>query len=138
MRDSAKVLFYEIPRKWRVKGDRRDLMTYLDGMNLDDIYGCHKPPYEIKMIENGLVIGKLWPKSVVEYDFEGFKTVPVEPVVNKIVSLAKIKGLDLDNNDIGELVKEHGQELTTEEFTELHCVLQQDDVEERNAENMGN
>ncbi|PNF38060.1 hypothetical protein B7P43_G00349 [Cryptotermes secundus] len=70
-----------------------------------------------------------WPESVVECDFEGFEIVPVEPVVNEIVSLAQIIGLEVDNNDIDELVEEHSQQLTTEELMELHCVSQQEVVE---------
>ncbi|PNF30455.1 hypothetical protein B7P43_G12495 [Cryptotermes secundus] len=77
---------------------------------------------------------KLWPERVVECDFEGFEIVPVEPVVNEIVSLAKIMGLEVGNNDIDELVEEHSQELTTEELMELHCVSQQEVVEESLSE----
>ena len=62
----------------------------------------------------------LWPDSVGECNFEGFETLPVESVVNEIVSLATIMGLEVDINDIHELVKEHSQELTTEELMELH------------------
>ncbi|GBN78387.1 hypothetical protein AVEN_43396-1 [Araneus ventricosus] len=65
---------------------------------------------------------KLWPDNVVECDFQGFETISLEPVVDEIVSLVKIMGLELDNNDIGELVKERSQKLTAEEFTELDCV----------------
>ncbi|GBM99524.1 hypothetical protein AVEN_235969-1 [Araneus ventricosus] len=36
------------------------------------------------------------------------------PVFNEIVSLAKIMGLEVENNDIDELVDKHSQELTTE------------------------
>ncbi|GBL77413.1 hypothetical protein AVEN_41818-1 [Araneus ventricosus] len=36
----------------------------------------------------------------------------------------KIMGLEVDGNDIDELVKEHNQQLTTEELMELHCVSQ--------------
>ncbi|PNF37791.1 hypothetical protein B7P43_G10140 [Cryptotermes secundus] len=64
---------------------------------------------------------KLWPVSIVECAFEGFEIVPVEPVVNETVSLAKIMGLEVDDSDIDELVEEHSQELTTEELTEFHC-----------------
>ncbi|GBM80546.1 hypothetical protein AVEN_49964-1 [Araneus ventricosus] len=46
--------------------------------------------------------------------------------------------LELDNSDIDEIVKERSQDLTTEEFTGFHCVLQQDDVEETNSKRMGN
>ncbi|PNF21866.1 hypothetical protein B7P43_G05279 [Cryptotermes secundus] len=77
---------------------------------------------------------KLWPDSVVECDFEGFEIVPVEPVVNEIVSLAKIMGLEVNNNDIDELVEEHSQELSTEELMELHCVSQKEVVEESLSE----
>ncbi|GBM08339.1 hypothetical protein AVEN_108346-1 [Araneus ventricosus] len=99
---------------------------------------------------------KLWPKSVVECDFEGFEPVPVKPVVNEVVSLAKILGLEVEDN-IDELEEDHSQELTTEELMELHSVSQQEIVEEslsekeevtakqlssgaikRNAESMGN
>ncbi|PNF23569.1 hypothetical protein B7P43_G05621 [Cryptotermes secundus] len=65
--------------------------------------------------------------------------VPVESVVNEIVSLAKIMGLEVDNNDIDELVQEHSQELTTEELMELHCVSATIFwCNKRNAESMGN
>ncbi|PNF19045.1 hypothetical protein B7P43_G11706 [Cryptotermes secundus] len=77
---------------------------------------------------------KLWPESVAECDFEGFETVPVEPVVNEIVSLIKIMGLEVDNNDIDELVEKHSQELTTEELMEFHCVSQQEVVEKSLSE----
>ncbi|GBO12731.1 hypothetical protein AVEN_217431-1 [Araneus ventricosus] len=65
-------------------------------------------------------VSSLRPETVVECDFEGFEATPVEPVINEIVSLAKIVGLD--NNDIDDLLEEHSQELSTEEFTELHWV----------------
>ena len=72
---------------------------------------------------------KLWLDSVVECDFEGFESVPVEPVVDETVSLAKTMGLEVDNNDIDELVLEHRQELTTEKLMELYSVSQQEVVE---------
>ncbi|GBM14252.1 hypothetical protein AVEN_167333-1 [Araneus ventricosus] len=53
-----------------------------------------------------------------------------EPIVNEIVSLVNIRGLEVDSNDIDELVEEHSQELTTEELMELHCVSQQKGMEE--------
>ncbi|GBM55512.1 hypothetical protein AVEN_164408-1 [Araneus ventricosus] len=61
-------------------------------------------------------------RRAVECDSE--ESVPVEPIFNEIVSLAKIRGLDVDNNDIYELVEEHNQELPTEELMELYCVSQ--------------
>ncbi|GBO04579.1 hypothetical protein AVEN_274337-1 [Araneus ventricosus] len=54
---------------------------------------------------------------------------PVEPIVNEIMSLAKIRRLEVDSNDIDELVEERNQELTTGELIELHCVLQQEVME---------
>ncbi|GBM60473.1 hypothetical protein AVEN_239852-1 [Araneus ventricosus] len=57
------------------------------------------------------------------------KSRTVEPIVSKIVSLFKTKGLEVDNYDIDELVEEHSQELTTEELMELHCVSKQEVVE---------
>lgn len=38
--------------------------------------------------------------SVVECDFDRVKTVPVESVVDEIVSLGNIMGLEVDNDDI--------------------------------------
>ncbi|GBN79228.1 hypothetical protein AVEN_13100-1 [Araneus ventricosus] len=54
---------------------------------------------------------------------------PVEPIVNEIASLAKIMGLEVDN-DIDELVEDRSQGLTNEELTEFHCISQQEVVEE--------
>ncbi|GBM99854.1 hypothetical protein AVEN_204383-1 [Araneus ventricosus] len=62
---------------------------------------------------------KLWPESVVECAIEESETVLVEPILNEIVSLAKIRGLEVD---IDEFVEERNQDLATEELTELHCV----------------
>ncbi|GBM84295.1 hypothetical protein AVEN_1900-1 [Araneus ventricosus] len=39
---------------------------------------------------------KLWPECAVECVFEEFQTVPVEPAINEMVSLAKIMGLEVD------------------------------------------
>ncbi|GBN50002.1 hypothetical protein AVEN_109076-1, partial [Araneus ventricosus] len=55
---------------------------------------------------------KLWPESVVECDFEGFETVTEEAAVNEIPSLAKIMGLEVEN-DIDDLEEDHSQELTS-------------------------
>ncbi|GBN54890.1 hypothetical protein AVEN_19155-1 [Araneus ventricosus] len=43
-------------------------------------------------------------------------------------------GLEADSNDIDELEEEHGQELTTDELMKLHCVSQQEVVEESLSE----
>ncbi|GBM89475.1 hypothetical protein AVEN_187046-1 [Araneus ventricosus] len=68
---------------------------------------------------------KLWSVSVVECDIEESQTV-VEPIINEIVSLDKIRRLAVDTNAVNEIVEEHNQELTTEELMELHCVSQQE------------
>ncbi|GBM30730.1 hypothetical protein AVEN_222863-1 [Araneus ventricosus] len=65
---------------------------------------------------------KIWLVSVVEYDFGGFQIVSVEPIVNEIVSLTKVRGLEFDSNDTHELVEEHSQELNTKVVMELPCV----------------
>ncbi|GBL95490.1 hypothetical protein AVEN_54099-1 [Araneus ventricosus] len=54
----------------------------------------------------------------------------VEPIFNEIVSLAKIRGVEMDSNDIDALV----EELTTEELMELNCVSQQEVMEESFSE----
>ncbi|GBM72560.1 hypothetical protein AVEN_81831-1 [Araneus ventricosus] len=100
---------------------------------------------------------KLWPESVVECDIEASETLPCGTMVNEIVSLAMIGGLEVDSNDIDKLVEEHNQERTTKELMDLHCVSQQEVMVEslleeeevtakqksfgaikRNAESMGN
>ncbi|GBL78100.1 hypothetical protein AVEN_143394-1 [Araneus ventricosus] len=67
-------------------------------------------------------------------DEKNLRQYPVDPIVNEIESLAKIRGLEVDSNDIGELVEEHSQELTTEELMELHCVSQQEVMEKSLSE----
>ncbi|GBM55407.1 hypothetical protein AVEN_150466-1 [Araneus ventricosus] len=52
------------------------------------------------------------------------------PIVNEIVFLAKDRGLEVDINDIDELVEGHNQELPTKELMELHCVSQQEVIED--------
>ncbi|GBM76536.1 hypothetical protein AVEN_145690-1 [Araneus ventricosus] len=71
---------------------------------------------------------KFWPEKVVECDIEVSETLslPVEPVVNEMLSLAKIRGLEEDGNDIDDLMEEHSQELTTGELMELRYVSQQE------------
>ncbi|GBM34431.1 hypothetical protein AVEN_226847-1 [Araneus ventricosus] len=49
---------------------------------------------------------------------------PVEDTVNEIVSLVKIR----------RLAEEHKEELTTEKLLELHCISQQEVMEERLSE----
>ncbi|GBN67310.1 hypothetical protein AVEN_156628-1 [Araneus ventricosus] len=69
-------------------------------------------------------------ESVVECNSEVFETVPVKPVVNEIANMSKIMEVEVDNNDIDEFVAENSEELATEEHMELHCVSQQDVVEQ--------
>ncbi|GBM50571.1 hypothetical protein AVEN_266788-1 [Araneus ventricosus] len=80
---------------------------------------------------------RLWPESFVECDFERFETVFVKPVVNEIMCLDNIMGLEVDNNDIDEFVEEHSQELATKELMELHCISLQEVVEESSSEEKG-
>ncbi|GBO34082.1 hypothetical protein AVEN_15363-1 [Araneus ventricosus] len=54
----------------------------------------------------------------------------VEPIVKEILSLSKIMGLEVDSYDIDEFVEEHNQDRSTEELMELHCVSQQEVMEE--------
>ncbi|GBM08269.1 Tigger transposable element-derived protein 1 [Araneus ventricosus] len=115
-------------------------VTEVTNITLREFWKCHFHIVAcLKMIENAWegvtkrtltsAWKKLWPESVVECEFEEPETVPVDPVVYEIVSLAKIVGLEVDSNDIEQLVEEHNQELTTEELLELHRVSQQE-VEE--------
>lgn len=46
------------------------------------------------------------------------------------MSLGKIIGLEVNEDDIQELVEEHGQELTTKELMDLHHEQQQEVMEE--------
>lgn len=46
----------------------------------------------------------------------------MESVIEEIVSLKIIMGLEVVNNNFDELVKEYRQELTTEGLMELHFV----------------
>lgn len=57
---------------------------------------------------------KLRSDNVVECDFERLTTVPAESVVDEIVYLPNIMGLEVDNNTI--------DELTTEDLMELNRV----------------
>ncbi|XP_040286123.1 tigger transposable element-derived protein 1-like [Bufo bufo] len=57
-----------------------------------------------------------------------------EEVVEEIVSMGKSMGLDVDGADVEELVKEHREELTTEELSELHSEQQKALLEEHSTE----
>ncbi|GBM25923.1 hypothetical protein AVEN_94367-1 [Araneus ventricosus] len=64
----------------------------------------------------------------------GLRQHPVETIVNEIASLANIRGPEVNNSGIDQLVKKHNQELTTEELMEFHCVSQQEVMEESLSE----
>ncbi|GBM99723.1 hypothetical protein AVEN_188206-1 [Araneus ventricosus] len=69
-----------------------------------------------------LLLGRSFGRSLRQY--------LVYPIVTETVPLAKIRELEVDSNDIDELVEEHSRELTAEELMELHCVSQQEVMEE--------
>ncbi|XP_069822087.1 tigger transposable element-derived protein 1-like [Dendropsophus ebraccatus] len=73
--------------------------------------------------------GKLWPDSAIGYDVEEF--AGFEPIVEEIVTLGKIMGLEVNEADIEELVEEHGQELTTNELIDLHQEQQKEVIPSR-------
>ncbi|GLV37474.1 hypothetical protein CBL_10560 [Carabus blaptoides fortunei] len=73
----------------------------------------------------------LGPDCVVLKDLENTATEAV--VVNEIVSLAKSMGLDVDSDDVEELIKDHRNELTTEELQELQRE-QQEVIEDVSSE----
>lgn len=55
---------------------------------------------------------KLWPAAVAKRDFEGFE--PETNTKNKtkvIMSLGKTMSLEVDEDDVNELIEEHGEEL---------------------------
>ncbi|XP_067143112.1 tigger transposable element-derived protein 1-like [Centruroides vittatus] len=58
---------------------------------------------------------KLWPDCVPERDFKDFN----KEIVDDIVSIEQSIGLEVDNEDIGELVEDHSTVLTTEELEHL-------------------
>jgi len=55
-------------------------------------------------------------------------------VVEDIVSVGQSMGLEVDEEDVEDLVKEHNTGLTTEELQDLHKEQQQEVVEELSAE----
>ncbi|KAM9457481.1 tigger transposable element-derived protein 1-like [Clarias gariepinus] len=66
---------------------------------------------------------KLWPDCVLEHETEcsDNEQKPVVEIENEIVSLGKKMGLEVNEDDIQELLEEHGHELTTDELMDLHC-----------------
>jgi len=72
---------------------------------------------------------KLWSDCV-----EGFAHEQELPVVDEIVSLGKIMGLEVNEDNIQVLVEEHVQELNTDELMDLHREQQQEVMEEISSE----
>ncbi|GBM49476.1 hypothetical protein AVEN_142614-1 [Araneus ventricosus] len=78
-----------------------------------------------------LLLGKSFGRIVLSnVTLRSMRHYPVKLIVNEIVSLAKIRELEVDSNDIDE----QNQELTTEELMELHCVSQQESIEKSLSE----
>ena len=73
---------------------------------------------------------KLWSGCILGHDLEGLVHEQVPPVVHEIVYLGKTMGLEVSEDNILELVEEHGQKLTTNKLTDLHHEQQQEVVEE--------
>ncbi|KAJ7317101.1 hypothetical protein JRQ81_003263 [Phrynocephalus forsythii] len=69
---------------------------------------------------------KLWPDCILGNDLEGLAHDQEPVVVNDIVSLGETMGLEVDEDDVQELVEEHGQELTTDELIDLYHEQQQE------------
>ncbi|GBM36954.1 hypothetical protein AVEN_153906-1 [Araneus ventricosus] len=80
--------------------------------------------------ERSLLLGRSSGRRISNVTLRSLRQYSVDPIVNEIASLAKIRGLEADSNDIDELVEEHNQELTTEELMDLHCISQQEVMEE--------
>ncbi|GBM97809.1 hypothetical protein AVEN_250984-1 [Araneus ventricosus] len=59
---------------------------------------------------------KLWPERVIECYIVESETVPVEPIINEILSLVKIMRLEVHSNDIDELSEENNKELNCTVF----------------------
>ncbi|GBO31416.1 hypothetical protein AVEN_246318-1 [Araneus ventricosus] len=76
--------------------------------------------------ELSLLLGRSFDRKVLSnVILRSLRQFPVEPIVDDIVSLAMIRVLEVDK-----LVEEHNKELTTDELIELHCVSQQEVMEE--------
>ncbi|GBM30579.1 hypothetical protein AVEN_27615-1 [Araneus ventricosus] len=91
----------------------------------------------IKMLENtrkavlprepSHLLGRNFGRRVLSnLTMKNLRQYPVEPIVNEIVSLVKIRELEVNSNYIDDLLEERNQDLTTEEPKELHCVSQEE------------
>ncbi|XP_067941110.1 tigger transposable element-derived protein 1-like [Watersipora subatra] len=87
---------------------------------------------------------KLWPECVTKQELEGFgvagtsTNAPVEEqkpdLVDDIGSVCKSLGLEIDNDDVEELLKEHQAELTTEKLFQLQNEQKKKLEEEKSSE----
>jgi hypothetical protein len=71
---------------------------------------------EVSVRCSNLAWRPLWPDAMVPRDFEGFRQLEEEPVVQEIVFG---KFLEM-NDDMEELVGDHRKELSFEELVDLH------------------
>lgn len=74
--------------------------------------------------------------SVAEGDFEGCENEPVS-AMEDIASLGKSMGLEVDDDDLGELGEDCSTELTTKELQDLEREQQQTTAEELCSEERG-
>ncbi|XP_068180499.1 tigger transposable element-derived protein 1-like isoform X2 [Antennarius striatus] len=66
---------------------------------------------------------KLWPDAVTPPNMEGFELEgEVQPEVEEIISLGKCMGLEVNEEDISELIREQNEELSTMELKELEAM----------------
>ncbi|KAL0269199.1 UNVERIFIED_CONTAM: hypothetical protein PYX00_007011 [Menopon gallinae] len=72
--------------------------------------------------------GKLWPECVLDTKEQDL------PVIQDILSLGKNMGLEVNEEDVQELVKEHRHEPTLEELMDLHLEQQQEATLESSVE----
>ncbi|XP_023240159.1 tigger transposable element-derived protein 1-like [Centruroides sculpturatus] len=80
---------------------------------------------------------KLWPTSVPERNFQEFEEESSPDVVHEIVSIGKSLRVEVDDADMEELLKDHQNELTTEELVAMQeeqmKVLQEEHLSEEEA-----
>ncbi|XP_023213531.1 tigger transposable element-derived protein 1-like [Centruroides sculpturatus] len=80
---------------------------------------------------------KLWPTCVPERNFQEFEEESSPDVVHEIVSIGKSLRVEVDDEDVEELLKDHQNELTTEELVAMQeeqmKVLQEEHSSEEEA-----
>ncbi|GBO22366.1 hypothetical protein AVEN_32173-1, partial [Araneus ventricosus] len=77
---------------------------------------------------------KVWPESVIKCDIEESETVPCGAYSQRDCDFGQDQAMKVDSKDIGELVEEQNQEMTTEELMQLHCISQREVIQERLSE----